>query len=257
MGVRKGEWLRCPLLDPDGSHVVFGGNGSGKVKRRGMGYRVSTWASRAGYAESSRRGRSGRHLREFLSDLNALAGPMGLIVAALAPRTGQWYGIEELLDAAGVAGGQKAVESLHLRVYATDDYRERWRCRIAERAGFSMIPGGAATGPVTPPPTAPTSTTPTMASTTVSNLMAEKPGHAALNLSVAMRRARVTHQKLADHLGVSRAFITQILSGRRSWPSGMLASAQAYVAGRAAAGGSLTAYQGHNLGVECKQQVTI
>ena len=42
-----------------------------------------------------------------------------------------------------------------------------------------------------------------------------------------MNRLDVTHQKLADHLGCTQQFVTQVLGGDRPWPEGMYERAEA------------------------------
>jgi hypothetical protein len=52
-----------------------------------------------------------------------------------------------------------------------------------------------------------------------------------VDLAVRLRRAGLSQQNLASHLGVSAAFLSAVLSGKKPWPPGMRERAEAFVAG--------------------------
>ena len=54
---------------------------------------------------------------------------------------------------------------------------------------------------------------------------------AGVDLRVRLRRAGLSQQDLARHLGVSAAFLSAALGGKKPWPPGMRVRAEAFVAG--------------------------
>jgi transcriptional regulator with XRE-family HTH domain len=54
-----------------------------------------------------------------------------------------------------------------------------------------------------------------------------------VDLRVRLRRAGLSQQDLAQHLGVSAAFLSAALSDKKPWPPGMRERAEAFVAGGA------------------------
>jgi hypothetical protein len=112
---RKGS-LVCPLLDPNGRSVGFNGNGV----RKGQGYRLSTpggWLAKAGYAPDD--------VPAFLDDLAVLSRHLGLTAVAL-DRSGGWSDLDQVRALPLTAPGRRALDRLHLRVYACADYLQRW-----------------------------------------------------------------------------------------------------------------------------------
>jgi hypothetical protein len=210
--------ITCPLLRADRRYVAFNGNGH----RRGLGYRVvgskvGGWLARCGYVKEIRpdakwpgRDGVGRITREFLRELGEVAWLLGLTVAGLA-RTGAWLSLAQVQEVAGLSGRLKTLNQIHLRVYGPEDYLDWCRAVLEERGGFSTIPGGDGS-PI--PPDA-------------EDLLAD----AGIDLRVRLRRAGLSQQDLARHLGVSAAFLSAALSGKKPWPPGMRERAEAVVAG--------------------------
>ena len=95
----------CPYLQPLVNHIGFNGNGV----RRGLGYKLTTWAKKAGYEEDE--------LARFTDDLGFLTDRLGFIAAAIGPR-GDWHRL-------CISRSQK-LDDYHIRVYATGDCFDRW-----------------------------------------------------------------------------------------------------------------------------------
>jgi hypothetical protein len=219
-GVKARTWVRCPLLRPGVAYADFNGNG----KRKGRAYRFfgakgTGWLHKAGYdvpAPDDDRGRE-ESLRAFLEDLRDLAGPFGLTVAGLDPRTGQWLDLEALLTAAGVPGCWRELDRLHVRAYGPASYLELWRQHLASQANFTHIEGGSAVAvPASSHPAAP--------------LAGWSTGNEALDLALELRRCKVRQKDLAAHLDVSPSFVCQLLRGAKRAPAGLLERARHFVA---------------------------
>jgi hypothetical protein len=114
VGYNGSGTTECPYLKPLVNYVGFNGNGV----RRGHGYKLGTWMTKAGYGEEE--------LLRFLDDLTLLSNALGLIVAAIGRGPGNWYSLSRLASLArtGMAGGRK-LDGLHVRIYATADCLER------------------------------------------------------------------------------------------------------------------------------------
>jgi hypothetical protein len=160
------------------------------------------WAGRDGL---------GRVARQFLGELDEVAQLLGLTVVGLARTTGAWLTLAQVQEVAGLSGGWKALNQIHLRVYGPEDYLERCRGVLSERGGFSAIPG-ADGSPILPDSDLP-------------------PGDVAADLRVRLRRAGLSQDDLARHLGKSKSFISQVLNGKKPWPPGLRERAEAFVAG--------------------------
>jgi hypothetical protein len=225
-GARAGTALDCPLLSTQRRYVAF--NGNGRPSRRGRGYRLfgargTGWVHKAGYEVPGDDAGRRRSLLAFLEDVKGLEEPFGLVVAALDPQTGQWFGLDGLLSAAGVAGGWRVLDRYHVRFYGPADYLERWRRHLASRAavldvagagqGESQEEGGGGS----------------------SRAVEVAGGDAVLGLRVRMRQAGVTERELAEQLGCSASFVCMVLKGKKRPPAELLGRAEAYVAGRATA----------------------
>ena len=149
--------------------------------------------------------------RAFLSDLAEIARLLGLTVVGLTRTTGEWLDLNRMMGIAELPNALNSLREIHLRVYGPEDYLDRCRRLLAERGQFLTIPGGGVNETV--PDTAP--------------LL----GDANLDLKVRLRRAGLTQQDLASHLGVSAAFVSKVLNGKRPWPEGLRERAEAFVAG--------------------------
>lgn len=197
----------CPLLGERGRYVAFGGNG----KRPGQGYGIvgrdgTGWIWKCGYAVPDDPGNLTWEIRSFLIDLGEVANILGLITAALDPRSGRWFDLEELTAMARGRHGWEDLDKLSLRVYGPEDYLQRLRRYFEKQGGFSTIPGHrdeAGLG---------------------GDVQRSK-----ANLRVRMQQACVTQRELAGYLGIAQPFVSQLLNGQRSWPDGMEQRAVEYV----------------------------
>ena len=212
-----GRQVACPYLRPDGRYVCFSGNGV----RRGQGYLIigkdsTGWLAKCGYLtgtvdQQKWAGKNGigSAVRAFLGDLADLAELLGLIVVGIARRDEQWLSLKRLREIVDLPDTLAIMSEIHLRVYGTEDYLDRIRDVLAERAQFS-IPGSD--------------------NKEISN---EGPllGDANLDLKVRLRRAGLSQRALADHLGVSASFLSQVLKGKKHWPEGLKRRAEDFVAG--------------------------
>ncbi len=209
-GARPRLTATCPYLRPGGRYVTFGGNG----RRAGMGYRVvgadgRGWLEKCGYAPPAGADGLPRVARAFLADLAHVAGLLGLTVVGFDPRGGYWFDLGGMRALAGTGAGWRRLDSVHLRVYAPEDYLDRLRGHFASRGRFASIPGSVAE--VSAP-------------------------RGALDLATRMRLAGVTQRRLAERLGVSQAFVSKVLSGKSPWPAGLVGQAEGFVAGVEAGG---------------------
>jgi transcriptional regulator with XRE-family HTH domain len=55
-------------------------------------------------------------------------------------------------------------------------------------------------------------------------------GEVGVDLRVRLQRAGLSQDDLARHLGKSKAFISQLLHGKKHWPAGMRKRAEAFIA---------------------------
>jgi hypothetical protein len=213
------DWVICPLLDPGRSYVVFGGNGT----RPGMGYRVRTWAERAGYLDPTAEGSQHAGVLAFLDDLHALAQDFRLVVAGFRPEAGHWLSGNLLVETARLPGGARELEQVHLRVYGPEDYLGRWKAHLAEKAGFALEPPSGVIVDGAPNDQPSSSTLPLT-------------GDARADVLIRMRRLRITQSELAQHLDVKQPYVSRILAhGGPGIPQGRLQAIQKFLADREAA----------------------
>jgi len=215
--VRGQADVACPLLRRDGRYVCFNGNG----RRRGLGYLIAGkknhgWLAKCGYVDAievqakwSGKGGIGRTVRCFLKELGDVAQMLRLTVVGIARRTGECLNLKQITEIAQVSNDMKSLNEIHIRVYGPEDYLERCREVLAERGEFLNIPGG--TGGVIE----------------ADGLL----GDDNVDLKVRMQRAGLTQDELARHLGVTKSFVSKVLKGRKQWPEGMRARAEAFMDG--------------------------
>jgi hypothetical protein len=223
--VRGQREVGCPLLRADGRYVAFNGNGL----RRGLGYLIvghkkHGWLARCGHigtadADGRRAGRKGmgHMVRQFLAELAEVAQLLGLTVVGLTRTTGAWLTLAQVREIADQSGGWQGLSQVHLRVYGPEDYLDRCRRVLAERGGFSTIPGADG-----------------LPLSTDTEVLLADPG---VDLRVRLQRAGLSQDDLARHLGVSKSFVSKLLAGKKAWPEGMRERAEAFVAGSAPATG--------------------
>jgi hypothetical protein len=170
----------------------------GNGRRAGLGYYLATpggWLAKAGYGPDE--------ARPFLADLEALAGRLGLTVGGVEKGTNRCYDLAQLRGLALAADWRSALARVFVRVYAGADYVQRWN----QLFGW----GGPAPGPA---------------------------GDAeARSLAVAgeVDSKGISLRTLAAGVGADPSFISKLLRGQRPWPAPLLARAEAWVAGHAAA----------------------
>ncbi|MCE9560817.1 MAG: bifunctional DNA primase/polymerase [Planctomycetes bacterium] len=166
----------CPLLTSTSRYVAFGGNGV----RKGQGYRLTSpggWLAKAGYAAGA--------IAEFLSDLSTLAATLGLTVVGIDANN-RWHDLPSLRAMAGHIPGRRVLDRVHLRVYGSADYIERWNA-IFEWSTDTPV---ATEGP----------------SATVARAMAD---------------AGVSRRAVAKGVGADPSFFSKVLAGKKPWPAGL------------------------------------
>lgn len=108
----------CPFLAANGRYVSFNGN----KKRRHCGYKLLSdhgWLSKAGRPVSA--------VKPFLHDLSQLSGQLGLIVVGLVSSSGKLRFLNlDQIQALANSQAAGALQRLHLRVYADENYVSRW-----------------------------------------------------------------------------------------------------------------------------------
>ena len=213
-----GRQVVCPLLRADGRYLSFNGNGA----RRGQGYLIigndsSGWLAKCGYdtgatgeAAGGKPYRIGNAARTFLADLAELVRLLGLTVVGIARRNEQWLTLKRLQEIADLPAALDLLREIHLRIYGPEDFHNRFRGLIAER-GQLIIPGGDNDE-------APWSEGPLMRD-------------ANLDLKIRLKRAGLTQQALAEHLGVSQPFVSALLRGKKNWPEGLRKRAEELIPG--------------------------
>jgi hypothetical protein len=214
--VRGRQRIVCPLLRRDGRYVGFNGNGL----RRGLGYLLvgkgsSGWLARCGSVmtvgtEPKWSGKSGvgRDVRTFLKELDEVARMIGLTVLGLARRTGAWLNLEQVVGLAALSIGLGRLNDIHLRIYGPEDYLDRVRSLVAARGQFASIPGAPSGQGMAP-----------------GSLL----GDPNLELKMRMHQKGLSQDDLARQLGVSKSFVSKLLSGTKMWPEGMWERAEAVV----------------------------
>ena len=211
-GVTPGSEVSCTLLKTEGNYVAFNGNG----RRRGAGYRIigeagKGWLAKCGYTLPDGGDSDGmaKVVRRFLAALDDVSKIMGLVVAAIHPKTTEWCDMERMKEIARRRRGWEQLDPLHLRVYGPEDYLERGRDYFDRKGGFTE---GEPEGETAVKPRG-------------------NRGIAAMGMTLAdrMRRAGIRHEDMAEHLRRSRSFVSRILNGRKPWPPGMKERAEAYV----------------------------
>jgi hypothetical protein len=139
--------------------------------------------------------------REFLSELASLATVLDLVVAAIDPRSKAWCDIAPLQVLIRSRTEWRSIDRLHLRVYGPEDYLVRLRTHLAHEIGFQSIP--------------------------------DVPGVGAADLHNRMIRLGISKAALAEHVGMSRPYISRVLDGTRPWPNANLREkCEAFVSSR-------------------------
>jgi hypothetical protein len=192
----------CPLLDKEQRYVVFGGNGhkKGREHYHRQAYRLATWMVRAGYATDDPDA-YWDEARRFLTDLQTLSGPFGLVAGGCHPDKREWQPLERLNELTRTLAGRQWLQKCRLLVYGPENYQVAWRQELARQLGFRFIPGGADEGdmPVGKQVETPTAIT------------------SPLELDAWMRGRGMTDRELAQRLGVSQPLVSDYHSGRRPW----------------------------------------
>jgi hypothetical protein len=199
----------CPLLAPERSYVVFGGN-AGKRKDAGRGYQIvgrtfKGWLYRAGYSRATIEADRWGTVRQFLRDLADLSGPFCLTPAAYHGRRREWRHLDDMLELTRSGPGRTWIENCRLRIYAPSAYLVLWRRFFAARLGFSYIPGGE----WQPPPSTSVAASTDRGSTRVLRTAADVRGW--------LRSNGMAQKDLAAHLGCSAARVSAQLTGRQRW----------------------------------------
>jgi hypothetical protein len=189
----KNRRAACPQLDAAGRHVVCGGNGG----QWGRGYRLTTWASRAGFGPAEG-GSWPRAVAAFLGAVASLPGPFRPLAVGFLK--GEQFDLDQLLALARSRSPEdrRRMTRVQVRFVWPEDYLDRWRSRVVEAGGAgeaAATPGGAAA------------------------------------LRAALQRAGITQAELARRLGKGRSFVTKLLSGRKRFPPGLEARAWEAVTG--------------------------
>jgi hypothetical protein len=215
----RGRPVTCPLLLANERYVCFCGNGV----RRGQGYLIvgndgHGWLAKCGFVtanlnlrEWSGKDGAGGAVRQLLADLTALVGIVGLKVVGIRRRNQQWLTLRRLTEIADLPDALDSLSDVHLRIYGPEDYLDRLRGLLTEGGQFSIIPGSDSEA----------------ASPAEASLL-DNPN---LDLKLRLRRAGLTQQALAAHLGVKPPFVSDVLNGKKPWPPGQLERAEEFVAG--------------------------
>jgi hypothetical protein len=182
--------IRCPALESGGPFIGFNGN----KKRRGCGYKLASiggWMAKARYPQTDMTG--------FLGDCAALAKVLTLRIVGI-DREHQFFSLEQMQGLAATDRGRRVLERLHVRVYTSADYEQRWSALFRE----------------TPQP--------------LDRASDGGEKNAVLPLVGAMAQKRISQRALARRLGQDPAFLNKLLRGLKPWPGELLEKAQRIVA---------------------------
>jgi hypothetical protein len=190
-----------PGLEEGRRYVGFNGNG-GKGRRRlhGRGYRLLSdygWLTRARFVSLEEEESPWEGVRSFLKDLMQVSAQFGLIAAGRHRTTNEWLALADLLERTRTSSGRKWLAQCLVRIYTEEDYLSRWRRRIAECMGFSVIPDRDQELPVV-----------------------RSGAGSPAQLLAYLCDAGISQGQLARELGVSRSLLSQYMNGSKSWTKG-------------------------------------
>lgn len=199
VGAKIGDFARCPALVADDDYIAFGGNG----RRRGMGYRIvgqhdRGWLFKCGYQLPNSDGALSAEVRRFVRDLADVSDRLQLTPVGFEPKSATWVEFDTIKRLAEGNNGWHHVDDLHLRIYAPTDIHDRLREMLTESPRPSSDPYS-----VQPP------------NRYVRDRRRRK-GEEPIGRLLA--RAGIGQTALALRLGVSQAFVSQLLSGKKRWP---------------------------------------
>ena len=172
--------VRCPLLKQDACYTGFNGNG----RRRGLGYKLTTWMERAGFEREGP--------IPFLDALSGLAAMLDLTVVGLGGGRQEWYSLTEMQALARTVDGRQTLNRIHVRIYTEDDHWRRW----AKTFGWPEVTSRSAS------PSA----------------QAPRP------LASLVRELHIKPAEMAAALGVDPSFLSKVLRGVKSAPKRLMAS---------------------------------
>jgi hypothetical protein len=180
--------IECDRL-PDGKPLVgFNGNGF----RRGRGYRLfgpGGWPTRAGYDPDA--------AGEYLDDLVNLSTALDLVVVGVGP-SDVWKTDGELRGMTASAAGRSTLASVDVRVYAPEEYKDRW----SEFFGWSDWSEE------------------------------DHPQADVDSLRADMRTRWISLHMLAKRIGHDPSFVSKLMGGKKPWPPGLFKRAKTAVHGR-------------------------
>ncbi len=182
--------VACPMLSPTGQHIGFNGNRMFK----GKGYKHAStvgWLVKAGYALDE--------TGAFLDDLAALAGPLGLIVVGIG-RGSQFFNLKGMQCLAVTPQGQQTLNRLHVRIFTTPDYLERWNGIFKGKQPCAE------------------------------NVSHGTDAEVIVALLDVMKNQNVSLRKMAKRVGVDASFMSKLLKGKKPWPKDILEKIQKWAA---------------------------
>ncbi|MBL8793830.1 MAG: hypothetical protein JNM56_07995, partial [Planctomycetia bacterium] len=197
-GKHRKHLVACPHLDESKEYIGFNGNG----KLWGRGYSITSWMERCDSAlvtEQSSADAARQEVLRFLKNLSHVADRLGIVVAGY--RDGDWFRLSELHLLLGTGDLHKALHGLQLRLFAEQDYAQRWRRLVAD---VLTAPGNDQ----------------------------QDPAVAVLDLRTRLAQAGISHQQAAGHLNKSRPFVSLVLEGKKSCPAPVRAQLEALLQGR-------------------------
>lgn len=198
-GTQKSERLTCPLLSPAKRYVAFCGNGH----RPGQGYLVvgtkgRGWMKKCGFAVPECSQGVISAVRTFLDRLDEVRNSVDIVIVGLNTKTKTWLSWSEI-RALNTGSLIAELPTLHLRIYASEGFDDRLRQHLAVRGRFGAI-GHETTGDFR---------------ATQNQRLNDMSGR---QLADIVLQLRVSQQELADEIGVTQSFISQLVREVRPWP---------------------------------------
>ena len=164
-GGEQGTVTVAPDLLP-GRYVAFNGNGAGnKSHLRGRGYSLKAWMRRTGYLPKTdindaiqEEGSSDTSVplagtqmgdksaefwdsvKWFKNDLKTLAESFSLSVWLWNQSRREWQSFDAVTESVRSKSGRTWLRKARVRIYAPEDYLQRWRNQFAAWMGFRVIP---------------------------------------------------------------------------------------------------------------------
>lgn len=212
-GVRPDDLVVCPVLSPSDRYVTFGGNG----RRPGMGYTIvgkkgRGWLAKCGYAVVDDVVAVRRTIKRFFMGLDTLAQQVGITAVGLRPVANgpEWLTLNDLRQMAQTQVCYQALRTVHLRIYAPEDYSQRIRACLEKAGSFATAQKDNNAVPFP-----------------IARARRE-------DLPMVLNRLRIRQVEIARRAEIAQPSVSAFMTGKRPWPNRVLKVVDAMIAERSA-----------------------